>query len=177
MLSHLGSVLPPDVFPSFLPCPPWPPIPHHSCCGEQTDPVVGECRVFLDTVMLLSTSAPVLVLPPSTDLPASTRNHTPSHRPEPHTADNFSDFFVFRHLRPFSRSDSSRLFLSTPCCFVTRSCLTLCDPTDCSLPGLLCPWDSPGKNPGVGCVSFSRGASQPSRQTLISCTGRWILCR
>ena len=27
-----------------------------------------------------------------------------------------------------------------------QSCLTLCDPTR-----LLCPWDSPGKNTGVGC--------------------------
>ena len=26
---------------------------------------------------------------------------------------------------------------------------------------LLCPWDSPGKNTGVGCISFSRGSSQP----------------
>ena len=31
-------------------------------------------------------------------------------------------------------------------------CPTLCDPTDSSPPGwLLCPWDSPGKNTGVGC--------------------------
>ena len=29
--------------------------------------------------------------------------------------------------------------------------LTLCDPMDCSPPGLLCPWDSPDKNTGVGC--------------------------
>ena len=29
---------------------------------------------------------------------------------------------------------------------VTQSCLILCDPTR-----LLCPWDSPGKNTGVGC--------------------------
>ena len=33
-----------------------------------------------------------------------------------------------------------------------QSCPTLCDPMDCSLPGFsLCPWDSPGKNTGVGC--------------------------
>ena len=30
-----------------------------------------------------------------------------------------------------------------------QSCLTLCDPIDRSLPG--CPWNSPGKNTGVGC--------------------------
>ena len=30
---------------------------------------------------------------------------------------------------------------------VAQSCPTLCDLVDCSLPG---PWDSPGKNTGVG---------------------------
>ena len=33
---------------------------------------------------------------------------------------------------------------------VTQSCVTLCDPVDCSLLGFLCPWDSLGKNTGVG---------------------------
>ena len=33
---------------------------------------------------------------------------------------------------------------------VAQSCLTLCDPTDCSLP-VLHPWDFPGKSTGVGC--------------------------
>ena len=33
-----------------------------------------------------------------------------------------------------------------------QSCPTLCDPTDGRQPTrLLCPWDSPGKNTGVGC--------------------------
>ena len=32
-----------------------------------------------------------------------------------------------------------------------QSCLTLCDPIDGSPPGSPCPWDSPGKNAGVGC--------------------------
>ena len=31
-----------------------------------------------------------------------------------------------------------------------QSCLTLCDPVDGSPPGSR-PWDSPGKNTGVGC--------------------------
>ena len=34
-------------------------------------------------------------------------------------------------------------------CLVAQSCLTLCDPMDCSPPGS--PWDFPGKNTGVGC--------------------------
>ena len=35
-------------------------------------------------------------------------------------------------------------------CSVAQSCLTLCSPMDCSLPGSFCPWDYP-KNTGVGC--------------------------
>ena len=41
-----------------------------------------------------------------------------------------------------------------------QSCLTLCDPMDCSLPGssrLPCPWDFPGKNSGVHCHSLLQG--------------------
>ena len=36
-----------------------------------------------------------------------------------------------------------------------QSCPTPCDPRDGSPPRLSCPWDSPGKNTGVGCLSFS----------------------
>ena len=32
-----------------------------------------------------------------------------------------------------------------------QSCLTLCDPRDSSPPGFPRPWDSPGRNTGVGC--------------------------
>ena len=32
-----------------------------------------------------------------------------------------------------------------------QSCPTLCDPIDASPPGSPVPWDSPGKNTGVGC--------------------------
>ena len=40
---------------------------------------------------------------------------------------------------------------------VTQSCPSLCDLMDCLLGSsarLLCPWDSPGKNSGVGGHSF-----------------------
>ena len=37
------------------------------------------------------------------------------------------------------------------CAKLVQSCLTRCNPTDCSPAKLLCPWDSPGKNTGVGC--------------------------
>ena len=36
-------------------------------------------------------------------------------------------------------------------CLVTRSCLTLCDSLDCSLPDSSVYVDSPNKNTGVGC--------------------------
>ena len=38
-----------------------------------------------------------------------------------------------------------------------QSCLTLCDPPDCSPARPLCPWNSPGKNTGVDCHAFSQG--------------------
>ena len=38
-----------------------------------------------------------------------------------------------------------------------QSYLTLCKPTDCSLARLLCPWDSPGKNTGVGYHALLQG--------------------
>ena len=45
---------------------------------------------------------------------------------------------------------------------------TLCDPMDYSLARLLCPWDSPGKNTGVGCHALLQGIlpTQGSNLTL-----------
>ena len=41
---------------------------------------------------------------------------------------------------------------------VTQSCLTLCNPMDCSpSTRILCPWDFPGQNTGVGCHSLLQG--------------------
>ena len=43
---------------------------------------------------------------------------------------------------------------------------------------LLCPWNFPGKNPGVGSISYSRGSSSPRDQTCascFSCTSRRVL--
>ena len=42
-------------------------------------------------------------------------------------------------------------------CLVTQSCLTLCDPVDCSPPGSSVHGDSPGKNTGVGCHALLQG--------------------
>ena len=42
---------------------------------------------------------------------------------------------------------------------------------------LLCPWDSPGKNTGVGCHALLQGIfpTQGSNPSLFSCIGRWVL--
>ena len=43
-------------------------------------------------------------------------------------------------------------------CLVAQSCLTLCDPMDCSPPGTSVHGDSSGRNTGVGCHALLRGA-------------------
>ena len=43
------------------------------------------------------------------------------------------------------------------CGLVSQLCSTLCDPMDCSLPRLLCPWDFPSKNTEVGCRALLQG--------------------
>ena len=42
-------------------------------------------------------------------------------------------------------------------CVHAQSCLTLCNPMDCSLPGSSVHGDSPGKNTGVGCHALLQG--------------------
>ena len=39
----------------------------------------------------------------------------------------------------------------TYCAKSLQLCWTICNPMDCGPPRLLCPWDSPGQNTGVGC--------------------------
>ena len=57
-----------------------------------------------------------------------------------------------------------------------QSCLTLCDPMDCSPPGSSVHGDSPGKNTGVGLPCPPPGGL-PRDQTqvsYISCIGRQV---
>ena len=49
------------------------------------------------------------------------------------------------------------LSLSFSLCLVSQSCLTLCNPMDCSLPGSSFCGDFPGKNTGVGCHALLQG--------------------
>ena len=47
------------------------------------------------------------------------------------------------------------MFYSIVCVLSHFSRVRFCDPVDPSR--LLCPWDSPGKNTGVGCQAFLQG--------------------
>ena len=58
---------------------------------------------------------------------------------------------------------------------VAKSCLTLCDPMDCSPPGSFICRISQARVLEWGAVSFSRGPSQLRNQTRISCVaGRFL---
>ena len=56
-------------------------------------------------------------------------------------------------------------------CLVAQSCLTLCNPMDCSLPGTSVLGDSPGKNTGVGCHALLQEIfpTQKSNPGLLHC--------
>jgi len=56
-------------------------------------------------------------------------------------------------------------------CLVTQSCLTLCNPKDCSPPGSSVHGDSPGSNTGVGCHALLQGIfpTQGSNPGLLYC--------
>ena len=55
------------------------------------------------------------------------------------------------------------------CCLVAKSCLTLLWPHGLSPTRLLCPWNSPGKNTGVGYHSLLQGgSSRPRDRTVVS---------
>ena len=49
---------------------------------------------------------------------------------------------------------------------VARSCPTLCDPVDGSLP--ICAWGSPGKNTAVGCHALLQGILPTQGSNLLS---------
>ena len=60
-------------------------------------------------------------------------------------------------------------------CSVSQSCPTLCDPMDCTPTRLLCPWNLPAKNTGVGYPFLFHGIfpTWGSNSCLLYC--RWIL--
>ena len=62
-----------------------------------------------------------------------------------------------------------------PCALSAKSCPTLCDPKDCSLPGFSVQRIVQARILGWVATSSSRRSSQLRDRTQISCTGRWIL--
>ena len=53
---------------------------------------------------------------------------------------------------------------------VTQSCLTLCNPMDCSLPGSSVHGILQARILEKGAIPFSRGSSTPMKRTQVSCT-------
>ena len=69
------------------------------------------------------------------------------------------------------------VFLHDVCvlCSVAQSCLTLCDPVDCSLAGSSVDVIS-SKNTGVGCHFLLQGSLGTTTRTHIACIGRCTFC-
>ena len=69
------------------------------------------------------------------------------------------------------------------CCSATKQLLLLSVVSDSLRPhglrptGLLCPWNFPGKNTGVGCHVLLQGIFLTRDRTHVSCIGRLIPCR
>ena len=55
------------------------------------------------------------------------------------------------------------------CCLAAKSCLTLCDPMDCSPPGCSVHVTSQARILEWVAISFSRGSSRPRDQTQVNC--------
>ena len=77
---------------------------------------------------------------------------------------------VFRDMKKRQRKRKQPVIAAKSWAYVTWFGLTLCDPMDCRA-RLLCPWDSPGKNTGVGCHSLLQGIfpTQGSNPGLLHC--------
>ena len=58
------------------------------------------------------------------------------------------------------------------CCFVAKSCPTICNPMDCRPPGSSVHGFFPARILGWTAISFSRGSSQSRDQAKVSCIGR-----
>ena len=61
------------------------------------------------------------------------------------------------------------------CCLVTKSCSTLCDPTNYSPPGSSVHGISQARKVEWVAISFSKECPSPKDRTHVSCIGRWIL--
>ena len=62
----------------------------------------------------------------------------------------------FRFCKMQIQFGSFKFYIRAHAC-AAQLCLSLCDPMDCVLSRLLCPWDSPGKDIGVGYHTLFHG--------------------
>ena len=71
---------------------------------------------------------------------------------------------------PASQADSLQLrhLIGDVLCLDPQSCPTLFNPMDCTPSGFSVHWDSPDKNPGMGCHALLQGSSQPREETQVS---------
>ena len=76
---------------------------------------------------------------------------------------------VYTSLRDASSFNCSQAQNAVLRCLAAQSCLTLCDPMDCSPPGSSVHGDSPGRNTGVGCFALLQGIFPTWDQTGVSC--------
>ena len=76
-----------------------------------------------------------------------------------HWSEPMSLHLFIQHANPYLILEESSNNTITVSCLVAQSCLTLCDPTDCSPPGYSVHGDSPGNNTGVGCHALLQGIS------------------
>ena len=59
------------------------------------------------------------------------------------------------------------------CAKLLQLCKTLCNPMDHSPPRLLCPWDPPGKNTGMGCYVLLQGIFSSQKNPCLLCLLHW----
>ena len=76
--------------------------------------------------------------------------------------------FFGAHPSLWSNSHIHTWLLETPCCLVTKLCLTLCDPMDCSLPGFSVHGISQARILEWVAISCFRESSWPRDRTRVS---------
>ena len=89
------------------------------------------------------------------------------------------EFWEDTNIQPMAVSqsmmDTERKKILVMCVLVAQSCLTLCNPMDCSPPGSSVHGILQARILEWVAISFSREASQPRDRTHASCIGRQIL--
>ena len=80
---------------------------------------------------------------------------------------------IFYHNKKLGNQTKNRMYVCV--CSVTRSCLTLCDPMDCSPPASSVHEILQARILEWVAISSSRRSSRPRDRTCVSCIGRWVL--